>query len=283
MPPVADPAELPLLIKPVPETTPPTPPEQAKPIQHDPQDVKKPGEVSSDLPDVTAVKTEKSVKKTTIVIKEAREVLKRFLFAQTYQERKPLITQSDRSEEVLATSCLGKPFPKSFEPSLLTVREKPEDRSFEVFFSVAFAQPNTERVRIILVRTVTYSEKEAPKIHTDPFIDLFEESAKQFQDQKKEGTATFSSIVEFSAYCFDDIPKASSMAKVKFYTNLSNAEKAIATAYLSKESRAFKQLTDMAEAKERIPATISVAWDTETDPKRPYLQVIRVEAINWTL
>ena len=162
-------------------------------------------------------------------------------------------------------------------------RERETDRSFEVFFSVAFDDGKSDRSRIVLVKTITYSEEEAPKIHTDPFIDLYEESVGSFYEQKTKGTATFHSLVEYSAYTYDDIPKAMKMAKVTFYTNLARISDPIATAYLSKESKAFKQLKKLAQARDRIPATVSVAWDIETDPERPFLQVIRVEAINWPL
>ncbi len=261
-------------------------PAKLEPLEHDPQDVKKPGEVSTELPDLTKKAPPSdadSVKMRTVAIKEAQEVLKRFLVAQTFEERKPLITKSDRSDEVLAASSLGKRFPKNLEPSILTVRERDGDRSFEVFFSVPFEQTEGDRSRIVLLRTVSYSEEDAPKIHTDPFLDLYEEPIKAFHSEKKEGTGTFSSIVEFSAYCFDDIPKAATMAKVTFYTNIAASAKPIATAYLSKESEPFKQLSKMAKTRKRIPATVSVTWDTESDPKRPFLQVIRIEAINWSL
>ncbi len=278
--PSTDPVEEPILLE-------PTPP---KNLEHDPQDLKKSGEVGGELPDLASKAASPgasfvadSVEKRTAAIKEAEVVLQRFLVAQTFAERKPLITKSEREDEELAASSLGKPFPKSFVPELLTTREREEDRSFEVFFSVAFDQADQERSKIVLIRTITYSEEDSPKIHTDPFLDLYEEPIRDFYEKKKSGTGTFNSIVEFSAFCFDDIPKASSMAKVTFYTFISASAKPIATGYLSKESQAFKELSKKSKSRRKIPATVSVAWDTESDPEKPYLQVIRIEAINWTL
>ncbi|MFT6241143.1 MAG: hypothetical protein ACJAQT_003238 [Akkermansiaceae bacterium] len=276
--------DTPILIEPVEGPSPILVDPEIPPLEHDPQDIKKDGEVSTELPDLASSEARnESVQKKTAAINEARQILKRFLVARTYKERMPLITQSERPPEELAASCLGKPFPKSSEPGLIIGRERETDRSFEVFFSVAFDDGKSDRSRIVLVKTITYSEEEAPKIHTDPFIDLYEESVGSFYEQKTEGTATFHSLVEYSAYTYDDIPKAIKMAKVTFYTNLARISAPIATAYLSKESKAFKQLKKLAQARDRIPATVSVAWDIETDPERPFLQVIRVEAINWTL
>lgn len=264
-----------------------TAPSSTPSLKHDPQDLNKAGELDSDLPDLALKRTERandSIQKRANAIKEAQNVLKRFLDAQTYDERKPLLTRSDRSEEELANTSLGKPFPKSYFPEVLTVREKEADRAFEVFFSVAFDQPNEDRPKIILIRTVSYSEEDSPKIHTDPFIDLYEEKIQTFSNTEETKTGTFSSLVEFSAFCYDDIPRSESMAKISFFTNLSATAKPIAFAYLNKESNTFKKLEEMEKLlKTRVPATISVAWDTETDPKRPYLQVIRIEAVNWTL
>lgn len=292
--PIVSDAGVPVIVDPVEEPThSPIPVESVTPtpLEHDPQDIKKPGEVPTDLPDLASTEADPtsdegrndSIKKRTAAINEARNILKRFLTARTYEERMPLITKSDRTPEELAASCLGKSFPKSTEPAVLTTREREADRSFEIFFSVAFDQADSDRSRIVLVRTITYSEDEAVKIHTDPFIDLFEESVGRFYDQKTEGTATFHSLVKYSAYTYDDIPKPSKMAEVSFYTSQAQTDSSIATAYLSKESKAFKQLAKLAKAGDRIPATVSVAWDTETDPKKPFLQVVRVEAINWAL
>lgn len=254
--------------------------ESPSPLKHAPQDVIKEGEIASDLPDLALENSEKSndsLQARTALIKESQEVLKRFLAAQNFAERKPLITRSDLSQEELAATSLGKPLPKTYVPEIITIWEDDADRSFEVFFSVAFEQEDDDSPKIVLIRAVTYSQEDSPKIQIDSFLDLYEQPIQAFHDKQKEGTATFRSVVEYSAFCYDDIPKSSSMAKVTFFTNISATAKPIASAYLSKESQAFKKLSEMERIQRKIPVTVSVSWDTETDPKRPYLQIIRVE------
>jgi len=256
-----------------------------KALEHAPEDLQKEGEISGDLPEISqsALSSEEAIKKRTAAIRESRDVLKKFLDAQNFNERKSLITNSKRKDEELSSSFLNQPLPPSLEPRIHDSRQNPIDRSFEVFFSVAFEGPTETKPKIIIIRTVSYSEQEAAKIDIDPFVDLYSKDIATFFNKKSEGTGTFDSIVELSAYCFDDIPKATSMAKLTFFTNFAVSNSPIATAYLSKESASFKNLSKMVGDKKRFPATISVAWETESDPKRPFLEVIRVEEMNWNL
>lgn len=271
----------------LPETDLPVP----VPLKHDPLDIKKPGEISSDLPDIT--KKEQAVpdkneefNRNTARIAEAGGILKRFLSARTLEERKPFISRSSRSEEELAKTCLASPFPKSSEPRSLKIMAREKDRSFEVYFSVAFADSDQEMTRIIYVRMIAFSDDEPPKIHVDPFIDLFDRTIESFASKPSKGTKTVHSLITYNAYCFDnDVPRSSTMAKVTFYPNIApGSRNALATAYLRKNSITFAQLKEMGSGgTTHIPCTLTVAWDTEKDPQKPYLEVIRIQSPNWKL
>lgn len=261
------------------------------PLEHDPQDVKKPGEVPADLPDITkkedaVPEKNENFNRNVAAIAEAQDILKRFLSASSYEERKPFITQSVRSEEELAASCLSETFPKSSEPLPKTILSREKNRSFEVYFSVAFDEPDQESSRILYIRTISFSEDEPPKIHVDPFIDLFERTIVEFAKEPVKGTKTVHSLISYNAFCYDDhIPRSETMAKVTFYPNTSpGARHALASAYLSKTSKTFAELRQMGQGgKTHTPCTLTVAWDTEKDPKKPYLEVVRVDARNWKL
>lgn len=259
------------------------------PILHDPQDINKPGEVPDGLPDLATndapslKEGNEAIKQRTAAVDEARQTLKRFLRARNFEEREPFLTKSSLKKEELIASCLGKPLPDTGEPTLRIIRERDKDRSLEAFFSVDFDQPDENRRKIVLIRMISYSESEPLLIHIDPFVDLFDERIKKFAKKPVEGTRTFHSLIEYSQFCFDEIPRQSTMATISFYPNQADSGSPLTKAYLSHESKAYKNLRNFAKAGDRVPSTLSVSWDTTTDPTRPFLEVIRLEDINWSL
>lgn len=253
----------------------PEPPEPTPPIVVEPSPI--PAEEDSD-----SNGTKMDLQKRAVLIESAQQVLRQFLDAKSYDERKPLMTASKRSEEELRQSCLASSFASILEPSVETILERKGDRPMEVFFSVPFDQPGEVRQRLILVRVVSVEPGESPLVHADPFIDLYEKRAVEFGKEPVIGSQTFYAIIEASAYCFDDIPRAEGKAKIQLFENTTKDSQPITAAYLLRDSSIFSTIRQFATPKVRIPCVISLSWDRESDPNKPYLQVARLNSPNWT-
>jgi hypothetical protein len=171
----------------------------------------------------------------------------------SFEERKSLISTSSRAESELPNFFLSTSFPGILEPTPETMIKRKDDRSIAVYFSLPFETPAGDRSRISLVWMITYSEDEPPLVHVDPFIDLYESLPAAFASTPVAGTQPFHVVIEASAYCFDDIPRAEGKAKITIYENIARNSPAITTAYLLRDSDTSKKIQEHANPGIKIP------------------------------
>ena len=48
-----------------------------------------------------------------------------------------------------------------------------------------------------------------------------------------------------------------------------------------RDSSIFSSIRQIAKPKIKVPCVISLSWDQESDPEKPYLQVARLDSLNW--
>ena len=210
---------------------------------------------------------------------QARKTLAAFFQASDFESRKKHLSQSQRSNLQLSQTILASAFPNHTSPVLEKTRMF-ED-SFHAFFSVGFEDDYGQITQITPIQTTSVSHTGNTKILTDPFVDFFERKLNKLAEKPSAAIQTLACILQYSSYCFDDIPESDKMAKLAFYPNFASAASSIASAYLQRDSDTFTQIRNLGESDERLAATLSLKWDYETNPEQPYLKVLRLDSPSW--
>jgi hypothetical protein len=291
--PVKDPQASPPVIAIPPGEVIPDSLEGPKELKHNELDVNTPDEVPTKLP-LTAKKINEidaelellrqaRIKKTRFIV-ACEGVLKQFLSAKTFEERLPFMTKSRRSPEELSSSCLAGPLPKIII-SRPETSFTPSGRVMDSYHSVAFDAPSEERKsRIISMRLVSFAENEPPRVQTDAFLDLYEGHAGKFAEKPVKGPLTVHAVVKVSSFCLvEGIPDADSKATVSLLQNVTVTSNIIAKAFLRAESDTFKKLRSLIRGDSYAAVTLTLAWNTTEDPTKPYLEVVRLNSLNWSV
>ena len=289
-PPVTDPSVGPTL----PTEVTPDSPEIPKELEHDKRDVNTPDEVPSELP-LAAKKKEKvdtelgalpqaGVENTRFIV-ASEGILRQFLSAKTFEERLPFMTKSRRSPEELRSSALAGPLPRVIISRPETSFPPPSGHVMDSYHSVAFDMPSEERKsRIITLRLVSYAEDEPPRVQTDVFLDLYDGNTGKFAEKPVEGLLTVHAIVKVSSFCFvDGIPDPASKATVSLFQNVTAASNIIAKAFIRAESDIFKKLRGLISGDSHAAVSLTLEWNTTEDPTKPYLEIVRLNALNWSI
>lgn len=275
--------------------TSPTSPSASEPSpQEEPNralDHDKLGEVPAGLPEV-AQKNAKEIKREEILnkhrtfISQSSAILDRFLKAKSYEERRPYLTSSYRTEEQLLASGLNKPMPRKLFAELRQMRADPEVLTLETYFQVTLAAPEGAPLhehRSIFVRMVSFSEDEPPRVHTDPFIDIYDNLPTVFAQNPEASPLTLRTVVEVSTLCFDDsVPNQHKKGVITFLPNVQRVKNTLLKAYLGKETELFQRLKKQLEPGTQRPVTLTIQWNKTEDPKKPFIEVAHLDGIGWT-
>ena len=304
-PPARVPVEAPEVTPPLPVTDPsvgptlptevtPDSPEIPKELEHDKRDVNTPDEVPSELP-LAAKKKEKvdtelgalhqaGVENTRFIV-ASEGILRQFLSAKTFEERLPFMTKSRRNPEELRSSALAGPLPRVIISRPETSFPPPSGHVMDSYHSVAFDMPSEERKsRIITLRLVSYAENEPPRVQTDVFLDLYDGNAGKFAETPVEGLLMVHAVVKVSSFSFvDGIPDPASKATVSLLQNVTAASNIIAKAFIRAESDIFKKLRGLISGDSHAAVSLTLEWNTTEDPTKPYLEIVRLNALNWSI
>ena len=211
---------------------------------------------------------------------ESGGALTRFLSARTLAERRPFMTGSRRSEAELARSPLAGELPPVIRQRLLNHIKDNSDKHDEHFFEVSFNRDSATTPVPILVQ-VTKGDEGTMKVHTDAFIDLYNDEMARFGAVAIKGEHTFHAIVDAYKRCYEDnIPDSAQ----KSYIKLRQHEQVTPRlqAYFGKTSAIATQISQP----DGLPwgrsgiCTVTVKWNTD-HPGRPYIELVRVDGFTW--
>ncbi len=209
-------------------------------------------------------------------------MLRKFMAASTLEERLPLITKSRRTEAELKASSLNGPLPRLLgggPESAFT----PEGRMRNSYHTLLMGSPeDPDKNIVVTVRLVSYAEDEPPRIQTDAFLDLYEKVPEKLAKNAIPGPVTINCIIQTSNYCFEDgIPNGDEKATITLKSNVINNSKDLGKAFLRADSDLFKKLRDRVPAGTIAPVTLTLDWNKSEDPSQPYIEVVRINSLNW--
>lgn len=207
-----------------------------------------------------------------------RTSLKHFLAAKTLDDRRSFMTSSSHSADELRQSILSGPFPESHPPQVESKLTFADSQNTESYYTISFRTPLAKDVNSLTVKVVTSPSNSTPKVDTAFFLDLLQAPVTKLNQNLSPEPLTFQTIIEASAYCFDDIPNSDSMAKLIFFRDMDAKANPLATAYLARNSPLFQNLKKYDTPGTRIPGTVTVKWNLTLDPSKPFLEVVDLQS-----
>ena len=212
------------------------------------------------------------------IVNSPRASLKHFLAAKTLDARQSFMTRSSRSADELRQSILSGPFPESHPLQVESKLTLSNSQNTESYYTISFRTPLAKDVNSLTVKVVTSASNSTPKVDTSFFLDLLQAPVTKLNENLSPEPLTFQTIIESSAYCFDDIPNSDSMARLIFFRNMNAKANPLSTAYLAQNSPLFQKLKKHNTPGTRIPGTVTVKWNLTLNPSKPFLEVVDIQS-----
>lgn len=153
---------------------------------------------------------------------------------------------------------------------------------FEAYFSIVFIGNGDENEKSVVIQIVCDPISNKTMVNTDAFLDSYQEillTLSRTPTEKIEATTCLISCANFS---FDDIPFSDKMALIEFHTNFAKNSPPLAKAYVARNSDVFLKIKDLGIRGEVIPCSITLGWELQMDPERPFLKVLHLDSSDWT-
>jgi hypothetical protein len=266
------------VVEPKPPSTPPA--EPAEPVKPDPQPAAPtppPVEPPTLLEPAPALPDGIEAKSPAM---EALDVLQSFLAAKTLAERLPMM-ETRTPEAELAASCLAGPLPPTTSILIDMQESNPLEEFVDFYFNVDFVgNDKVANPQTLLVRS---RGKEVPKVVVDPFLDLYGGRLAAYATKPSDQAGTFQVIASALASCNDPkVPDREKRLTLKLQAR-ENA-KEVAQAYFNRMSKIHEMLEDgtysLSYANARA-CTVMLRWNTEDSPDYPFLEAVRITALDW--
>ena len=241
----------------------------------DEQDVKVSGEVS--LPPLIDLNPSRnSLPQQSDRPSAPAETLSLFLTARSLGERRPYMSASRRSEAELERGPLAKELPPTINVKLLKYLKDHSESTNETFFEVFFQRESSAPILV----QVDVTSNGRIQIHTDAFLDLYNDEMARFQAVPVKGDRTFHTLADAYKQCFEEkIPGA----KDKSYLKLRQHEQVAPRlqAYFAKDSTITQQIEQskaLLWGRSGI-CTVTVRWNT--DYGRPFVELVSIDDLSW--
>jgi len=214
----------------------------------------------------------------------AQAVLEKFLAATTLEERVPLM-ESKASTEELAASVLAAALPEVIAIDVDLQESPTTDQIIDIFFNVDFDDGSgTGKVnpQTVLVRIRGGQE---PRVVADPILDLFGGRLADYAAAPQERAREFTVMANPMSRCWDEqVPNHEEKLTLKLMARDGPGE--ITRAYFGPQSEVARILENPGYASslsygQTRACTIVLQWNTQDDPQRPYLEVLRMKAFSW--
>ncbi len=210
----------------------------------------------------------------------AMSVLEKFLAAGSFEERQSLIESKDSGSQ-LAETILGAALPPVIRIRTDIQESDNVENLTDIFYNVDFENSDgTPNSQTILVRI---RGENPPLVVVDPFLDLFGGRLAEFAEAPTDQVKTFQVIVSAGAFCYDDyVPNRDKKLTLKLLARDNTRE--ITKAYFGRHSKIGEMLQDSTSGfryGQARASTITLRWNTEEDPNKPYLEAIDLKKLNW--
>ena len=186
------------------------------------------------------------------------------------------MSASRRSEAELERGPLAKELPPTINVKLLKYLKDHSESTNETFFEVFFQRESSAPILV----QVDVTSNGRIQIHTDAFLDLYNDEMARFEAVPVKGDRTFHTLADAYKQCFEEkIPGA----KDKSYLKLRQHEQVAPRlqAYFAKDSTITQQIEQskaLLWGRSGI-CTVTVRWNT--DYGRPFVELVSIDDLSW--
>lgn len=187
------------------------------------------------------------------------------------------------SVEELAPTILGGPLPEVAQIHSDLPQQRPAEQWTDYPYRVSFVRKGRPNLDIAIL--VRQRGAQTPKVFLPAFLDLAGGRLADFTTApNREQAAKFHVILEPVIGCHEDkIPDPD--GKFTFKLLASPFGKETARSYASNDSRLRRLVEEPAYPIRwgvRGRATVTIRWNHEEDPTRPYLELVEINSPDWT-
>lgn len=207
------------------------------------------------------------------------QVLRKFLEAETLEERLPLMVSQTGQVELMASCLSGGLMPvKSVELDMSDMDQV--TKSIDHYFSVEFSKSEASQEYLLLVRL---KEGQGPRVIADPFIDSYGGRLAKFASTPVRGEIEVQVMVSPRASCIDEsIPDSGQKRSL----DLMGCEygDVLAVAHFSKLSDIEKLLNDgtyRLSYGNPVPAVVRLRWNRSESSQKPFLEAVEIKGFRW--
>jgi len=210
----------------------------------------------------------------------ALEALGKFLTAKTLSERLPYIETKIPLAELENTLLAGE-LPAYRSILIDTQEANAVEMVLDIYYNVDFeGEDGKINPQTLLMRTRGSGQ---PKLVVEPFLDLFGGRLAEFASKPSSRAGTFQVIVSALATCTnEEVPNRDKKLTLKLLSRDNTRE--IAQAYFGRQSKIGMLLEDgsfsLSYGKAKA-CTVTLRWNTEEDPAKPYLEAIDLPRLDW--
>lgn len=231
-------------------------------------------------PDIALPPPENEKPGNAELLLKAREVLAAFLEARDLSQRRPLLTPSNRSSSDFALGILASSLPDHLTPDLIQTRSN--EMIFEAYFSIVFIGNGDKNEKSVIIQIVCDPISNKTMVNTDAFLDSYQETLLTLSQTPTEKIEATTCLISYANFSFDDIPFSDKMALIEFHTNFAKNSPPLAKAYVARNSDVFLKIKDLGIRGEVIPCSMTLGWELQMDPERPFLKVLHLDSSDWT-
>jgi hypothetical protein len=222
----------------------------------------------------------------------ATAALERFLAAPDLNGRVADLL-SEHSIEQLAATCLAGKLPAPAIPSIDQQLSFQNERLTEYHFTVSFPEAKPPRPRQVKVIVHQRGNDARPLVLADAFVDLFDGKLLEFGKAPVAGMKTFHAVVEAVRRCDDPrVPAAEKKFALRLLANdvardgpnRSDPGRDLGVAYAGRLSPLGEMLDRGSSGLNwgrPQSCRVTLQWNQVDDPRRPYLEVVRLDSLSW--
>ncbi|MBJ06221.1 MAG: hypothetical protein CMO40_03755 [Verrucomicrobiaceae bacterium] len=211
---------------------------------------------------------------------EPGEALSLFLGATSLEERRPYMTRSRRSEAELARGPLSQKLPSTLRQRILPYVKNSSNADTAHFFEVSFDR-DQDGPRVPILVQVSEGEDGRMVVHSDAFLDLYNDELAQFGAVPVKGERTFHAVADAYKRCFEEkIPESATKSFIKLRQHEQITPRLLAYfEQTSAVSAKISQSKGLLWGRSGI-CTVTVKWNTD-HPGRPFVELVGLDSLSW--
>ena len=213
----------------------------------------------------------------------AQDTLESFLSAEDLAGRRPFLSAESATNPELATTLLAQPIPKPINIHYLERLNDEQEKRTDYFYAVSWDGEGRTPAKPIMVELHKWGETESPSVHSEAFLQFYEQKLASYAAAPQEHPARFFLFAKCVSKCFEptEVHDHASKATLKL-ASFPNDRHPV-KAYFDKKGEIYEKLVAYSNGlafRKEIPLTATLEW-SNPDLQPRYLEVRIINSFDW--